>query len=267
MDNAVDALHLAFVAMVLVIALSVAVYMITMARQTSEIVLRTADDTKYLSYETTEKGGNGIYYEGRIVGFETVIPTLFKYNFENYTIVFLDATSFFNPTTKEILKADPISLYDTTTNDQYWSPDSEFVYYSIEDGVFKKEKRTIPTDEYSTYTGDYGTGVFAIDLEEERDRGEPWTTGARRNSEIRKHMEALLFGGSYTNPSGNGEIIDYNGGLIGQFGRDAKFVELVGHYTKEEISDEEDDEYQSPIHRVGNQTVSKTIIVYIHIPD
>lgn len=86
MENAAEALKLAFAVFVFVIALSVCISNFSLARETADIVLTGADETAYYEYEDT---GNTEY---RVVGLETIIPTIYKYNKENYTIRFRTGT-------------------------------------------------------------------------------------------------------------------------------------------------------------------------------
>lgn len=258
MDNAVDALHIAFVAMVLIIALSVAVYMITLARQTSEIVLTSSDDTSYLSYETTQKY-SGISSENRIVGFETVIPTLFKYNFERYAVVFMEGSI---DGDTGLITAVPEIIYDTDSNIGNWSKNSKFLYYEITNDEFRKELRFVQEDDNSgEITYNYGTGVYTFDITEESYRNECWVGS---NNEIKKHLKAILFGEEYVDPQTSGDnlrVINYHNNKLSEWYKDdAKFVEFVGHFTTNESVLED-----TPIHKVGNNTTSKTVIVYVHI--
>lgn len=261
MDNAVDALHIAFVALVLIIALSIAVYMITLARQTSEIVLTSSDDTAYLTYEFTQKHA-GISSENRIVGFETVIPTLFKYNFERYAVVFMDGT--INPETGTI-SATPVKIYETHSNISTWNKLSKFLYYEIVNDSFIRHDRTVRIDEGTNEVFyNYGSDVYTFDILEERYRNECWTNS---NDEIKKHLEAILFGTEYTNPSSRAdhpEVFDYHDNQLAKwYEDDAKFVEFIGHFPTTEPTDDEEED--TPIHNIGNNTTSKTVIVYVHI--
>ena len=104
MENAVDALKIAFAVMVFTIALSLAMATFSQARETSETVLFMNDKTNYYEYDeigtATDMGdytqyevrqvdGSTITYtDKRIVGIETVIPTLYRYYKENYIVVF-----------------------------------------------------------------------------------------------------------------------------------------------------------------------------------
>ncbi len=101
MENAVDALKMAFAVMVFVMALSLAIYMFSQARETADIVLHSSDVTQYMSYEQVSEGS-----ENRIVGLESIVPTLYKYYKENYTVIFRN------------LKEE---LYITKTDPDTWS--------------------------------------------------------------------------------------------------------------------------------------------------
>lgn len=102
MENAVEALKMAFAMIVFVIALSLSMIMFTKARQASEIVLASSDITEYIDYIDGSYIGFGS--QNRIVGLETIIPTLYKYYKENYTVIFLDD------------KGEPLELYETNSS-------------------------------------------------------------------------------------------------------------------------------------------------------
>ena len=87
MENAVDAIKIAFAVFVFAMALSLAMYMFTMARETSDIVLQRSDVTALMQYIET----SDMIDEDRVVGLETIIPTLYKYYKENYTVIFRES--------------------------------------------------------------------------------------------------------------------------------------------------------------------------------
>ena len=84
MEDAAEALKMAFAVFVLIIGLGLAIHMFSETRQTVDVILQTTDETTYYSYETA----NSETSEYRIVGLETIIPTMYKYNKENYIIKF-----------------------------------------------------------------------------------------------------------------------------------------------------------------------------------
>ena len=97
MENAVDALKIAFAVFVFIIAISVSIYMFTMVGETSDIVLSSSDITEFMDYtEISDMIG-----DDRIVGLETIIPTLYKYYKENYTVIFRNSDG------------TPMELYET----------------------------------------------------------------------------------------------------------------------------------------------------------
>lgn len=102
--------------------------MFSKARETSEIVLQRADQTEYydyIDYSGEDSSGN------RIVGFETIIPTLYKYDKERYKVTFKTGTldEYGNVTNLE-----PLAIYKTTTN-----PSTYISSFDIEEEVRRGE--------------------------------------------------------------------------------------------------------------------------------
>ena len=104
MENAVDALKIGFAVFAFVMALSLALYMFSQAVNTADTVLHSSDVTEYMDYEEVKEGS-----DKRIVGLETIIPTLYKYYKENYTVIFRDSSERF------------MELYETKTDSNLWS--------------------------------------------------------------------------------------------------------------------------------------------------
>lgn len=86
MENAVDALKIAFGIIVFVIALTLAISVIGQARATSDVVFRANDKTEFYEY-VTEADVNA---EERIVGIETIIPTIHRYAKEQFAVTIFD---------------------------------------------------------------------------------------------------------------------------------------------------------------------------------
>ena len=209
MENAVDALKIAFAVIVFTMALSVAMFMFTQARETSDVVLRTSDVTEYMEYIQ----GSG---ESRIVGLETIIPTLYNYYRENYTVIFLDRDGSFMP------------LYESKVDPNMWSPGYHNMYFSS-----GSERQ-----------------VCSFDANEETRRREPWTTSGTGENNIHyyvtQHIAAFLAGTDFEAPSGNTEL-NYNystsgtytsnisGSFIETF-KDAQFDEYLGWYIYNDVS-------------------------------
>lgn len=82
MENAADALQMAAFVLIFVLALSISINAFGEVRQTSQIIL----DYKDREYDYTYVEDNGTTQ--RIVGAETMIPSIYKAYRENYKIVF-----------------------------------------------------------------------------------------------------------------------------------------------------------------------------------
>ena len=82
MDNAIDAIKIALVMMVFVIAMSATMYLFTAASSTSQILIYANDETKY--YDNIKIENTNI--TKRTVGIETIIPTLYRYYKENFAV-------------------------------------------------------------------------------------------------------------------------------------------------------------------------------------
>ena len=83
MENAVDALKIAFGVLVFVIALTVAFALLSQAKATSDIMLFASDKTNYYTYskELSEKE-----LDGRLVGTDVVISSLYRYYKESVVV-------------------------------------------------------------------------------------------------------------------------------------------------------------------------------------
>lgn len=82
MENAVDALKMAFATLSFVIALSIAFMMFSQAREVSNIVVAHTDRDYYAKWVSANENNK----EGRTVGVETIIPTLYRYYKEKFSV-------------------------------------------------------------------------------------------------------------------------------------------------------------------------------------
>ena len=82
MDNAIDALKIAFAVLVFVLALSISMQVFGQAKAVSDEVFYMTDQTNFYEYTS----GN-TRPEGRIVSTETIIPTLYRYYKENFNVI------------------------------------------------------------------------------------------------------------------------------------------------------------------------------------
>ena len=234
MESAAEALRLAFAVLVFVMALSIAMFMFSQARETADIVLGASDNQRY--YEPIQTGT-----ENRIVGFETVIPTVYKYDKERYKVTFKTGT--YDATTDTVTITGPLEIYTTESNQKLWNEDYVNDYDGTTNSASGTEKR-----------------ICSLDLVEETQRNEPWVGNT---DEIKKHLDAIFSGGEYVLPqytADSGNTLDYSGNpLEVERNSDSKFVEQIGKIT---TTEERVDDITGV---TGNKTTTKVIITYILI--
>ena len=151
-----------------------------MARETSDIVLQSSDVTALMEYiEASDMIG-----EDRIVGLETIIPTLYKYYKENYTVIFLKSDG------------TPLELYETQTNPTLWSPGYTNKYYDDNQDL----------------------KICSFDVDEETRRREPWTGNTNY---YKQNLDMFLSGGTFIAPSGNGMNYNYSSARVNGWGNNS----------------------------------------------
>lgn len=216
MENAVDALKMAFAVMVFVLGLTIAIVMFSQLNQVSRIVLASSDITQFYDYTTATAEQSS-----RIVGLETVIPTLYKYYKENYTVIFLDEN------------AQPLSLYESQTDRNLWGTGIDPTTGKNPNVGNIGKYYTTSENLYSVYDN---RSVCSFDVDEETIRHEPWTGS---DVDFKENLDQFLQGGYFAYPSGGTDSegrtgYDYNeyisGGFIKRYS-DRKFKETLGEYT------------------------------------
>ena len=85
MENAAEALKMAAAVLVFITALAVGISSFSLARQTSDMLIAYADRETVTQY--TQDTGDTT----RIVGIETIVPTIYRAFKENYKILFYDS--------------------------------------------------------------------------------------------------------------------------------------------------------------------------------
>ena len=92
--------------------------------------------------------------------------------------------------------------------------------------------------------------VCSFDVDEETSRHEPWTSNANY---YKLNLDMFLSGGNFISPSGNGMDYNYsdrsvngwgNSSFIDEF-KDKRFIETLGEYTYNEITEDTDEEVTS----------------------
>lgn len=208
MENATHAIMMAFAIFVLIIALSVTMVSFTKAKETADIVINTKDESNYYEYQ----GATGKAAENRIISLETIIPTLYKYYKENYTVVFKKGN--YDYSTGDITSWEYMPVYETTANRNWQASYKNLM------------NRKYNVDEPSNQ-------IFAFDLDEETLRHEPWTGSYDR---IKNNLDCFFNGKIYVNPNNNTNYINYSksplqtGGFIAKY-KNAKFVETIAEYV------------------------------------
>ena len=240
MENATEALKMGFAVLVLVVALSLTIYSFTRVRETSAQITAEADVRQYYQQLTlNETEGSTNAQANRIVGVETVIPTLYRYYKENYTILFYKGTGY-NEANGTFEQITPMPLYYTETSAEYLNGS------------------TLTTNEPD------GRAIFGFDIQDEQVRREPWSANQDSSySFIRAFVNGLFTNNYYTsrtstnNPSkGNNFGEDSNGPYYqiqfyfngdnrksdGLLGKDYQFIERYGEYNFENVSNTASDD-------------------------
>lgn len=191
MENAVEAIKMAFAMFIFTMALSLAIFMFGNATTTADAVLHSSDIVSYIEYDYKREGKN----QDRIVGLETIIPTIYKYYKENYTIIFKNANGSY------------MTIYETQTNPDTWSFEG---YNGTMYGHDKNSKL-----------------ICSLDVNEEISRREPWTGNS---IETKKWIDILVGGGTGLS-FGDGAIATYNGVGIATLLKDKSMKETILEYT------------------------------------
>jgi len=155
MENAADALKIAFAVFIFVFALSLAFSTITKAKDTADIVLFANDKTNYYNYEEIDSG-----LEGRIVKIDTVISSIYRCKNETMVVKIIDDsnTYIFDSSEDQGTLSNKITAFIGNyvgTNDKYLEQFVEAKYsgkeITAEDGSTIVETRGA-SKMYITYT-------------------------------------------------------------------------------------------------------------------
>lgn len=238
MENVVEAFKIAFAVLVFSMALTLAIFMFSEARVTADAVLKKSDISAFMEYIELENEDGTMATETREVGLETIIPTLYKYYKENYTVIFRNSDG----TMMELYETQTINDNPIVVGNQIggWSP-GYINKYDFGDNNYQKDDRR----------------VCSFDLDEETRRHEPWTANTTK---IKDMLDKFIKGENYVYSDNRGEhIIEFldGDGLIGKY-NDATFIENVGEYTYNTTNVEEDDDLNSGLLK-GRE---KRVIIY-----
>lgn len=252
MENAIEAFKMAFAVLVFIGALSLAMYSFTMVRQTSDAITSETDQRQYYQQLRLEETGDSssdqtsaLAASSRIVGLETVIPTLYRYQKEQFTVVFYRAIGY-NEETNTFEDLEPLTLYYTETDDANLA------------------KSTLAN----------GRAIFGFDANDENIRQEPWISQGEGSSgsnffnlitqfvnsdytqdypadsriiNIGLNSSSLISGFNEfnsTNQTYRYKFIEL-GNLINR-NPSPKFIERSGEYSSDNIKDNTDDDEDNP---------------------
>ena len=285
MENAVEALKMGFAVLVLVAALSLAIFSFTKVRETTDAITSGADIKEYyqqLSLDETGVSSNNAL-SSRIVGVETIIPTLYRYYKENYTILFYVGEKYNKDTGKFEGNITPMTIYYSEASGEY----------------LKKSTLTVNSS---------STAIYGFDIQDEQIRREPWSANQNTSYNFIKEFVNGINGengtkyystrmasiNNRTNQNTYGIDDNYgpyyqinfkfrnalsdSNGLIG-IGQDYKFVERYGEYNYENITNtqgtngynvisnitESYDELENGEIVTNNKGTTKRVIQYIYI--
>lgn len=210
MENATDALKIAFAVLAFTLALGVSMLMFTKLNEVSSFVISSKDVTQYYEYVDADAAK-----KSRIVGIETIIPTLYKYYKENYTVIFLDKNG------------NPLNLYRCAIQPSTWG--NRLNTSTDDDGIGTIGKYY--TNNKASYASNDTKPVCTFDVDEEKLRHEPWVG---KPEDFKTNLDAFLSGGKFYDP-GNPTRVAYDysaqyGGFISRF-NGKKFKEMLGEYT------------------------------------
>ncbi len=157
MENATEAFKMGFAVLVFVAALSLAIFSFTKVRETSANLIKQSDIKEYyqsLALDATGVSSNNAL-SSRVVGVETVVPTLYRYYKENYTILFYTGEGY-DESNGTFTSITPMILYYTETSN---SPDYSYLDQSTLTVSSSHDKR----------------GIYGFDIQDEQVRREPWS--------------------------------------------------------------------------------------------
>lgn len=89
MENVADALKMAFAVLSFVVALSIAMSSFSQVREVSQVLIEANDDTYNYKYVEQNVDSSGNLQTERIVGVETIIPSIYRAFQENYKVIFI----------------------------------------------------------------------------------------------------------------------------------------------------------------------------------
>lgn len=205
MENAIDALKIAFAVFVFAIAVALSFSVVGQARATSDAVLSLKDKTNDYEYvETTDTNANS---KERIVGFETILPAIYRYAEEQYAVTIVDETgeaiARFDLYTEGFMNNWNEVLKNKDKPDSQIQQDAKNAYVSVQNRL-KIVEDNIKLDNnggnikifeqlsnlYNVNNPNYSSATYKY--------GAPWVGGQDQKDKILKRIKSDLDGSEYT---------------------------------------------------------------------
>ena len=230
MENITDALYMAVAFLVFIGAFSYSLYMVNKLNATADTLVYRLDETNYYdSLDLTEliADSDNTTNSYKIVSIDSIIPVLYKYYRESYTVRILD-------TNGELLQ-----LFDTTVEGEVMTATN-----------LLSSRRT---DRQKALLSLYGVSDKACYM-----FGAPWLGST--NKDTKERIDMYISGDSgYINNT----WVDYSGNYLRQY-ENRQFQEIFSEYTYEgdTITSEDGEETLTGT----RQTSAKIVITYQLLP-
>ena len=190
MDDAIHAMQMGFAGLVFVIALTIAALGLSKAKTTADVVIYSTDATNF--YENMDLNEEIKSNNGRVVGIETIIPTLYRYYNENFGVKIYNSSD------------ELIQIFDIAVE-----TDTRKAISTIESRRTDRDKLLVDT---------YGDGTVANLF------GAPWMGNKDRDAKTR--IDYFING---TKGYINGAFVDYTTNNLKSYAN-AEFVETFVEY-------------------------------------
>lgn len=226
MENVTQALYIAFAVFVFILAFSFALYMVDNLNTTSKTLVYRLDESNYYdSYELTELiSDNDVNnnYSTRVVGIDSIIPTLYRYYKESFTVYIYNGAG------------EVIQVFDTTIEGDV--------------NAAKSTSLNARTQRQKALLSLYDTSSEKCYM-----FGAPWLGSINKDAKARVDM--FINGDSgYINNT----FVDYSNNNLLMY-KDSRFKETFSQYAYE--GDTIQDENDELVSLTGTKQISTKIII------
>lgn len=224
MENAVEALKIAFAVFVFAIAVALSFSVVGQVRATSDVILALEDKTNAYDYvENSESNANN---KERIVGFETILPAIYRYAEEQYAVTIVDTngqaiarfdlyTEGFMNNWDEVLRLQNSSNNTIKTNAQNTIESVKGRLAIVESYIKGKNVGELQDTDRFIYNN-----LKTLYKVNNNQYGAPWVGGQDQKDKILKRIKSDLDGTEYIINN-----ITYQGKKLNEKCKDKKFKE------------------------------------------